>query len=345
MLNLDYFYREQLDYKEQETYDEIVRGAEALDSRIRIPKKISTENIKKILEFVLYDNEEIFWVGRNFQVFEDETSKYLVLTYTHTIRQIERDKAEVSKELAKITKKYQQLGITGELEALRFVHDYFLDNYSYDYKMREISHTILGVLATNGNRKAVCDGLSKAFRLVCRHLFGKTVAILITGIARNPAKRLDIEAHAWLLVVIDGYTYWLDVTYNMTLSTKGLRRLDYFLICSIELFQTHKPDYPMPECRIENANFFRQRGLIANNMKALEELINRHLEQDILHFQVKLKDMVFTQILADEIMRLAQVCFEKKHNSSAAVHLSYNKAILVFEILYEKPKKRFSFWS
>ena len=340
MLNLDSYHYDLLDYIEKKAYDAIVIGAKRLDPKIRIPKNLSMENIKKIVEFVLYDNEYEFWIGRNFQVDEGEGCKYLLLTYTHSMREIEKDQAEINQELGKIKNKYQQLGITGELETIRFVHDYFLDNYSYDYSFKEISHTILGVFK---NKKAVCDGISKAFRLVLRHLLGKNVAMVVVGQAKNPSDRLDVQAHAWVMVIIDGYTYWLDVTYNMTLS-KGIHRFDYFNICSMDILKSHTPDYPTPECRVENANFFRQRGLIANNMRALENLINKHLEQGIFHFQLKLRDMVFTQILADEIMRLAQACYEQRHNSGAVVHLSYNKSQLVFEILLEKPKKRFSFW-
>lgn len=119
-----------------------------------------------------------------------------------------------------------------EYEKVRAIHDYLVDNvaYSYDFDNRSV-YTAQGAF----NGKAVCQGYTEAFSLLC---FNAGIqAEIVSGTADN-GNGSGPQAHAWNLVRIDDIWYEVDVTWDDPVGA-SIPRYDYFLITDAQIGQDH----------------------------------------------------------------------------------------------------------
>lgn len=125
-----------------------------------------------------------------------------------------------------------------DIQKERALHDYIVNNTSYDYKnlekgtLPEESYTIYGVLI---NKKAVCEGYAKAmFRLL--NMAGVENKVVIGEADGTP--------HAWNLVKINGSYTHLDATWDdpVTRTNRGVLSHKYFNLSDAEISKDHKWD-------------------------------------------------------------------------------------------------------
>lgn len=128
-------------------------------------------------------------------------------------------------------------------DKILFVHNYLIDNISYDSSGAdsEITHTLYGALI---NKVAVCDGYAKAFKFILDGLGISCVEVC--GIAQNSSG--ITESHAWNDVLLDGKWYAVDVTWDDPIIIGGNGKLtnelrySYFLKGSDNFYRTHQED-------------------------------------------------------------------------------------------------------
>lgn len=96
-----------------------------------------------------------------------------------------------------------------EYRKVLFVHDYIIDNVSYDVdlnrdyelaRLSNASHSAYGALV---NGRAVCDGYAKAFQLIMGQVGIDSIVV-----------SSDAMVHAWNLVKVDGKWYHIDLTHD-----------------------------------------------------------------------------------------------------------------------------------
>ena len=93
-----------------------------------------------------------------------------------------------------------------EYEKVLAIYDWIITNVAYDDVLYQMSgdtkayngYYLEGAILDN---KAVCDGKSKAFSLLCG--MEGIRSIRVTGIANQPANPSDVSGHAWNKVLID----------------------------------------------------------------------------------------------------------------------------------------------
>lgn len=78
------------------------------------------------------------------------------------------------------------------------IHGYLAENCMYDDALSDVSYTAYGALI---NGKAVCQGYSAAFNVLCKKADVKSAS------ASN-------DEHMWNVVLADGKLYHYDVTYD-----------------------------------------------------------------------------------------------------------------------------------
>jgi transglutaminase/protease-like cytokinesis protein 3 len=100
-----------------------------------------------------------------------------------------------------------------------FVHDFCLEHFAYDDTFKEHSFSPLGLLVY---KTAVCEGISKFVKIVLDYL--GVECMLVSGTALGSSDKPP-ELHMWNIVKINGNTYHLDVTFNMSQKT-GVKRYD-----------------------------------------------------------------------------------------------------------------------
>ncbi len=108
------------------------------------------------------------------------------------------ENASVAKAKAQELAATVTAGCTTDLEKADAIHDYLADNVEYDHSFAPVSYTAYGAL---GYGKAVCQGYSGAFNLMCHAAGVKTVAV-------------STDEHMWNIVLADGKMYHYDVTFD-----------------------------------------------------------------------------------------------------------------------------------
>ena len=153
-------------------------------------------------------------------------------------------KSKLSDDIAKVNAQVKSLANAAKKkstvkEKLLYVHDWIVDNNDYnetaayssaDYedKVSYVPWTPLSALLQG--ESPVCEGYSKAFKLVCDEL--GIPCILVSGTAYEDGEG---GAHMWNEVQIDGKWYAVDATWDDPLTEPGSnipdwRKHSYFLV-------------------------------------------------------------------------------------------------------------------
>jgi len=203
---------------------------------------------------------------------------YVMPRYVNTL---EQDRKLFSM-LDEITRIVIKPGMTDYDKELAF-HNFIIQNIEYDTSfdinddiLKPSSHA-LGSLETGF---AVCEGYSQLMMLLLNR--AGIPCRMITGIA-------DGEPHAWNIVLLNGDTYHVDVTWDDPIivdgnTTRNPIHYDYFNITDAEVGRSHTwvtADYPA--CVETAENYYVKNNMLAdgidNLINALEEVVrNRESE-------------------------------------------------------------------
>ena len=108
----------------------------------------------------------------------------------------------------------------------KYLHDSVVKSVAYDYdavkkKGCYNAHSIVGVFL---EKRAVCEGIAKAFKLLCNQFDIKCIVVL--GQADKKRVFDQDSYHAWNLVKIGNESYYVDVTWD-NLYDEGFRHISY----------------------------------------------------------------------------------------------------------------------
>lgn len=117
-------------------------------------------------------------------------------------------------------------------DKVKAIHDYIILNCEYDFdnyllgSIPSESRMAYGVLC---ERKAVCQGYTAAFNLMCEKAGIRSIAI--GGFAPNSS-----EDHSWNMVLIGGQIYYVDTTHDDPVpDRKGRTSYKYFYLTEAEM--------------------------------------------------------------------------------------------------------------
>ena len=157
--------------------------------------------------------------------------------YTITL-QYDRDIDELKELHAKVDQKADAVIdsiITDSMtdqDKVKAIHDYIILNCEYDFDnyllgtIPSESRMAYGVLC---ERKAVCQGYTAAFNLLCAKAGIRSIAI--GGNAPNSS-----EDHSWNMVLVDGQIYYVDTTHDDPVpDRKGRTSYKYFYLTEAEM--------------------------------------------------------------------------------------------------------------
>ena len=203
----------------------IKSGIENLKTEINLDNYVSTITTSKIgmnLYFdTLYEYPELFYADLTVSCTYYTNSSgaitrfSLKVKYIYSSAVITTMKSYLNTKVNEIKNKYLY-NASSLLEKEYIIHDYLLENCTYDTasNVQTISHTAYGALL---NSKAVCDGYSKAAKL----LFNECG--IDAGIVTS-----DSMNHAWNYIKMNGYYYFLDITWDDPVPETYISRYSYF---------------------------------------------------------------------------------------------------------------------
>lgn len=152
------------------------------------------------------DHPEVFWLNNNCIFYYDSGNTCVSLKFLMDYETRVNAKNEIDKRINEIVSNAPSGTTQFELEL--YAHDYIIDNceYDYDWASSQVSDdntgNVYGVLIEG---KAVCEGYSRAFQLICKKLGLECVNVF--GVSNE-------ENHMWNCIMIDGQWYQVDVTWD-----------------------------------------------------------------------------------------------------------------------------------
>lgn len=223
--------------KLKELYMNIDENAEiASVGYITIDAPLNEKQLTEAVEAYRDDHPEIFWLKSDFEYIDNDDSTSLFLSYSVQPDNSDPDRLKKAKEkfnktVDKIIDGAPKNATDYELEL--YANDYLVENCVYDKEAAETEdiagheNDAYGALVEN---KAVCEGYSRAFQLLCNRL--GIDCISVSGTA-------DGEPHGWNNIKLDGEWYEVDVTWNDTDGDTEFPIYEYFNLPSDKFSESH----------------------------------------------------------------------------------------------------------
>lgn len=295
--------------------------------------------LEKIIIALKYDHIELFYV--DFQRINCAIAPIGMIYYIHYI--VRSDVRAIMNQnmenwISEAMREMQLTGNENEAAIYRKAHNYLIRNIEYDYDALQNpdaypeSFTVQGIFE---RKRAVCEGISKAFKLLCDRAGAGNVYV-IEGTSSREGFGSSIP-HAWNIVGFGAAYSHVDVTWDLG-SSKVCRhnRYDYFMIPDdwIEIDHTYTSCI---QCRTYDQSYFvQQHSLIAGN-RTLKEFIEKKIQQknSFLYFKVVGKNGVPDDI-DNKIQNLALEMIRQYSQGTYSLEMAHNKAqhIYFYKINY-----------
>ena len=196
----------------------IYEGMRTQAAEIDLEKyKLDHDSLQKLVSAIRFKYPDLFFVDKTFGYSKrndphlGEVAVELRPQYTHTAEQVAAMMQEYEGYIESIVSKAPADGT--DFDKLLYVHDYFVQNYCYDF-----TYTIRDAHTFFKEKTGVCQAYMLALIAVCNEM----------GIQSIPVTSNRMN-HAWNLVELDGAWYHVDVTWDDTGSYASFTSYAYFL--------------------------------------------------------------------------------------------------------------------
>lgn len=169
----------------------------------------SVKEISQALEAYKNDNPQVFWLDDTFEYSHFGSKTGIILSFIYDGDELSQMKQNFDAKVSEIIANAPTNSTDYDVEL--YINDYIVDNCQYDKEGAAAAdngetlgneHNAYGALI---DQKAVCDGYSAAFQLLCNKLGIECVSI--QGTSKD-------EPHMWNGVKINNEWYHTDVTWN-----------------------------------------------------------------------------------------------------------------------------------
>lgn len=275
--NMVFRYYDQLDQNAKIMYDALESNKDKLKSGNHVfnfgttfDELLHQENGNEILNqsFQLavnsfsFDHPEIFYIDiTKIYLLTEETTTPFSKTYRVSIGPNEASylyeeytsESDVNfavNQVNQIKDSIKQNAQGSNYDKIKYVHDYLIDATEYEKNVE--THNNYNIYGAMVQKKAVCEGYSKAYKFILDEL--EIPCFIVCGTGQNSSG--EIESHAWNYVQLDNNLYAVDVTWDdPVIIGNGIIsndfRYKYFLKGSDNFFDDHIEDGTI----IETAKF------------------------------------------------------------------------------------------
>ena len=219
-------YYEMLNSTEQHIYDELLAAVRAGKMKCRIEGidyDLYSKNCGRAAIAMTYDHPELFWVqgssswnGRRDLLGSGGYIDITLVSFEYWQYTMNPDKytTALNAEVQKVAQ--QAAAYSTVYEQVKYVHDYLVNTALYDHDAlaeakktvhdadSEYIYSAYGCLV---NKKTVCEGYAKSFQLIMNEL--GIPCTIVKGDGRSSG-----EYHAWNRLILDGESYYMDVTWD-----------------------------------------------------------------------------------------------------------------------------------
>lgn len=247
------------------------------------------DKIRRAITAYYYDNPDIYYLSNEYDVttIDLKIAQFSTLKLNY-IADSEQELELKNTELDNAIDRIIQSTITEDMtqfEKELALHDALVKKVTYyEYSDLQtipmIKHTAYGALVQN---EAVCDGYSKAFKLLLEKV--GIESIIIGG-------STQAELHAWNLVKLDDKYYHVDVTSNKLDYSKKHVIHAYFNLSDTQISKTHSIDdsFNMPKCDSQEYDYYNRMSYYIskedNLYNKLSTIIREQKQSEILEIKI-----------------------------------------------------------
>lgn len=269
------FYYSELAPEERRIYRKICNSLKRYERVISIGK-VGQEQLQRIVRALEYDHPELYyWDYREITTNTIGSRMTIRVNYFWTNSEIVANEPRLERGIKEILDKCKGRS-TSEYDRFLSIYSCMGRNIQYDYAHADsdyivdiaYAHTILGVFAKH---HAVCDGISKAFKLVleragidCIVVYGKKVD-----------EHQKNQTHAWNIVWIDNKPCHVDLTWAVENSTSESVNHDYVGLTDSQIKKDHVLNNILdtPECNSEEFDYYVRNNAVMRSVRDLQNYL------------------------------------------------------------------------
>ena len=210
---------------------------------------INNDVFHEALGAFLNDHPEVFWIDpeSNYSYTKYADSICYELTFTDTGETLQIKRELLWEVVNKVKEEVPDNADDYEVEL--YLNDYLAEHCVYDTDS-DNKHNAYGALVQG---RAVCDGYSHAFQLLC-HNFGID-CMVVEGTSDFNSNADD--GHMWNCIKLNDNWYHVDVTWNDATNAQcGIERYFYLNLTEEEISRDHRISGNYSQCSEENGYFF-----------------------------------------------------------------------------------------
>ena len=315
--------RNALHGKGQNLYSALAKGMLSRKSTIKVIEK-DLSLIGTIFELVKHDYPQLYFVDSiQYQTYSDSSVVTVKPVYNAHINNL----PSLDQQINAIGQRIMSRINTSDIwSILLYFHDSICKTVTYD-DIGSDAHTIVGSLI---QKRAVCDGISKAFKYFC-DLAGIECRI-VTGKAKRTYDSFVFENHAWNKVMVQGKWYNVDVTFDLTISDFDNVRHDYFMVDDASIAKSHVENQPIDYPANSNGlDYYTINHLVVPTQKDFLSYIKAQYKKGVRYFEIKLPGTQNIDTIEEKILNLVSQAL-RFQCVSFKTEICSNKDMLVFGI-------------
>jgi hypothetical protein len=218
---------------------------------------------------------------------------------------------------------------SSDYEKEMYVHRYMVENVTYELSEDLPVHKAHSVFV---NHKAVCDGISKAAKVLLDSVGIQSV--VISGNSSHPNSPSTGGGHAWNMVWIEGEPYHVDFTFDNNLSDKKkLIRYDYFNLSDEQILRDHTYDDIGVKARKTN-DWYRLNRLYFDKKRMVRDYLRAGIQKNSNYLGFRLPFTTNPDKTLDEMRTLIADEIKNVIAGSISYSLSINKEQMIIYIMF-----------
>lgn len=252
------FYYNMLSDIEKEAYDDIISEIYSMPETIRVPR-ITAEQLDAVFSALLYDNPDLFFVGRKCTLITEFFRVRCSIEYIYDLEEYEICREKLDKVCDEVISSLTDPDDEWQTELE--IHDYIVENC--EYKLVENEHVYSSAYGALVNGEAACEGYSKAAKLLLDR--AGIESAVVSGLSSSDSS--EPGAHMWNAVKIYGDYYYLDCTWDDPLNEDGenVKIYSYFNLSDNMIAATHSDFSHDFGCSATAGNYYIKTGRFFND--------------------------------------------------------------------------------
>lgn len=328
--------------EEKRAYKIIYEGLKNRLYEIIIPSALASAQVQEIYLRVLYDNPLFYFVNQTvIRIVSKAVFHVLLPEYLYMANEILALNKDIRRVVSKVAIKANTM-LSNIFRVEKYLHDSVVKSVAYDYDSLKKNdcfnaHSIVGAFLEN---KAVCEGIAKAFKLLCNEFGMKCIVVL--GKANHDGDFTGNDYHAWNLVKIGNESYHVDVTWD-NMYDKGLQHIsyDYFNVTTEQIMLDHQPIGNLPLCNSTRLNYFYCTNSFVSTYEELVALVEQRFDSNAIMFKAR-KDrgefQLSQELKEKTITAIMHAMFKTGQHKQFA--LVFNEMHNVGKIIFAPRKKK-----